>query len=45
VRRTPRPVSDELMAFHRKEQMEKLGTILKSMMRMKRVDNFDVEQK
>jgi len=45
VRRTPRPVSDELMAFHRKEQMEKLGTILKSVMRMKRVDNFDVEQK
>jgi len=45
VRRTPRPVSDELMAFHRKEQMEKLGSILKSMMRMKRVDNFDVEQK
>lgn len=45
VRRTPRPVSDELMAFHRKEQMEKLKTILKSKMRMKRVDNFDVEQK
>jgi glycosyltransferase involved in cell wall biosynthesis len=45
VRRTPRPVSDELMAFHRKEQMEKLRTILKSVVRMKRVDNFDVEQK
>jgi len=45
VRRTPRPVSDELMAFHRKEQMEKLKSILKSVLRMKRVDNFDVEQK
>jgi len=45
LRRTPRPVSDELMAFHRKEQMEKLKSILKSVLRMKRVDNFDVEQK
>ena len=45
VRRTPRPVSDELMAFHRKEQMEKLKSILKSVLRMKRVDNFDVEHK
>jgi len=45
VRRTPRPVAYELMAFHRKEQMEKLKSILKSVLRMKRVDNFDVEHK
>jgi len=42
VRRTPRPVSRELMAFHRKEQMAKLKAILKSVMKFKRVDNFSV---
>ena len=31
LRRTPRPVSRELMAFHRKEQMAKLKAILKSL--------------
>ncbi|MGC1187149.1 MAG: glycosyltransferase family 2 protein [Candidatus Acidiferrales bacterium] len=44
LRRTPRPVSRELMAFHRKEQMLKLKAILKSVMRFKRVDNFNVMQ-
>jgi biofilm PGA synthesis N-glycosyltransferase PgaC len=44
VRRTPRPVSPELMAFHRKEQMTKLKAILKSVVRFKRVDNFNVTQ-
>ena len=42
LRRTPRPVSRDLMAFHRKEQMAKLKAILKSLVRFKRVDNFDV---
>lgn len=42
LRRTPRPVSRELMAFHRKEQMAKLKAILKSLVRFKRVDNFNV---
>jgi poly-beta-1,6-N-acetyl-D-glucosamine synthase len=42
IRRTPRPVSRELMAFHRKEQMTKLKSILKSLGRFKRVDNFTV---
>ncbi len=42
VRRTPRPVSPELMAFHRKEQMRKLKAILKSVLRLRRVDNFGV---
>ena len=37
-----RPVSDELMRFHRKEQMAKLKVIVKSKMRFRRVDNFDV---
>lgn len=40
--RTPRPVSPELMAFHRKEQMTKLKAILKSVLTFKRVDNFKV---
>jgi hypothetical protein len=44
LRRTPRPVSPQLMAFHRKEQMVKLKTILKSVARFKRVDNFNVER-
>ena len=40
LRRVPRPISAELMAFHRKEQMTKLRAILKSVVRFKRVDNF-----
>lgn len=42
LRRTPRPVSRELMAFHRKEQMVKLKLILKSLAKLKGVDNFNV---
>jgi glycosyltransferase involved in cell wall biosynthesis len=42
VRRAPRPVSSELMAFHRKEQMTKLRAIFKSLVRLKRVDNFNL---
>jgi glycosyltransferase involved in cell wall biosynthesis len=44
LRRTPRPVSKELMAFHRKEQMLKLKSILKSLIRFKKVQNFNVDQ-
>lgn len=43
VRRTPRPVSRELMAFHRGEQMTKLKAIFKSLLRFKRVDSFDLQ--
>ena len=42
LRRMPRPVSRELMAFHRKEQMAKLKRILKSLLMFKPVDNFKV---
>jgi glycosyltransferase involved in cell wall biosynthesis len=42
IRRTPRPVGPELMAFHREEQMLKLKNILRSLVKMKRVDNFNV---
>jgi glycosyltransferase involved in cell wall biosynthesis len=40
LRRTKRPVSPELMRFHRREQMKKLGAIFRSLMRFKSVDNF-----
>jgi poly-beta-1,6-N-acetyl-D-glucosamine synthase len=40
VRRLNRPVSKELMAFHRSEQMRKLGAILKARLTFKPVDKF-----
>ena len=42
LRRVERPVSDELMRFHRREQLHKLRTILKSVAAFKRVDSFQV---
>ena len=35
-----RVVSDELMRFHRREQLMKLRAILRSVIRLKKVDNF-----
>jgi glycosyltransferase involved in cell wall biosynthesis len=40
VRRVKRPVSKELEAFHRREQMRKLGVILKSLLTFKPIDKF-----
>jgi glycosyltransferase involved in cell wall biosynthesis len=42
LRRTKRPVSDEFVRFHRGEQMQKLAAILKSLLRLKRIDKFQV---
>jgi biofilm PGA synthesis N-glycosyltransferase PgaC len=42
VRRIERPVSAELVTFHRREQLAKLGSILKSVARFKRIDSFQV---
>jgi len=42
ARRMPRPVSRELMTFHRQEQMLKLKTILKSLVKFRRVDNLNI---
>lgn len=42
IRRVKRPVSDELIRFHRREQMIKLKTILGSICRLKKVDNFRI---
>jgi biofilm PGA synthesis N-glycosyltransferase PgaC len=40
LRRIKRPVSPELMRFHRREQMKKLRAILSSLCKLKRIDNF-----
>ena len=42
VRRIPKPVSKELTAFHRKEQMRKLSGVLKSLVTFKSIDKFKV---
>lgn len=40
LRRLERPISKELVAFHRREQMRKLRVILKSVLMFKRIDKF-----
>lgn len=40
IRRINRPVTPELMRFHRREQMAKLRAILKSALRLKRFNRF-----
>jgi len=40
VRRIERPVSPELVRFHRTEQMKKLRMILGSMLKMRRVQTY-----
>jgi glycosyltransferase involved in cell wall biosynthesis len=40
--RTERPVSDELMGFHRREQMVKLKAILVSICKFRRIDSFEL---
>jgi glycosyltransferase involved in cell wall biosynthesis len=42
VRRTERPVSAELIRFHRAEELRKLRAIFKSLVRMRRIDKFQV---
>jgi glycosyltransferase involved in cell wall biosynthesis len=42
LRHIEKPVSDELMRFHRREQMLKLKAILRSVFKFKRIDNFHV---
>ncbi len=43
ARRMKRPVSRELMRFHRREQMKKLGTIFSALLKFRKIDNFYVE--
>jgi hypothetical protein len=40
IRRIDRPVSRELMRFHRREQMQKLKSILWSTIRLRRFERF-----
>jgi poly-beta-1,6-N-acetyl-D-glucosamine synthase len=40
LRRAKRPISKELMAFHRREQMRKLKAILTSLVTFKSIDKF-----
>ena len=40
LRRIKRPVSPELMRFHRREQMKKLRAIFRTILRFKKVDSF-----
>jgi len=44
VKRTPRAVSKELMRFHRREQMTKLKTIVKALLKFQKLDSFRVMQ-
>jgi len=45
IRRVERPVSDELMRFHRQEQMNKLKNILKTALTFKKIDKFHISTK
>jgi hypothetical protein len=40
--RTHRPVSPELIRFHRREQIAKLKAIFGSILRFRRVDRFQI---
>jgi len=42
IRRVERCVTPELMRFHRREQMQKLRAIFRSILRFKKIDNFSV---
>src|SRR5204862_7792302 len=42
VRRTKRPISNDLLHFHRREQIKKLKSILGKIVRLKQVDTFSV---
>jgi glycosyltransferase involved in cell wall biosynthesis len=42
VRRIERPVSRELMRFHRCEQTKKLRAIFRALLRLKKIDNFSL---
>jgi len=43
LRRVERPITPELMRFHRREQMRKLKTVFRTLSRLKRVNNFSLE--
>jgi hypothetical protein len=42
LRRIKRPVSRELMRFHRREQMNKLRAIFSNLLRFRKIDSFSL---
>jgi len=42
LRRVKRPITPELMRFHRHEQMKKLRAILSNLLRFRKIDNFSL---
>jgi hypothetical protein len=42
LRRLKRPVSPELMRFHRREQMQKLRAIFRALLKRQKLDSFRV---
>jgi glycosyltransferase involved in cell wall biosynthesis len=42
IRRVKRPITRDLMRFHRREQMNKLKLIFRSLLRFKKIDNFSL---
>ncbi len=44
VKRTKRPVSSEIIRFHRREQIRRLRGILGRVLRLKKIDNFRLER-
>jgi glycosyltransferase involved in cell wall biosynthesis len=42
LRRIERPITPELMRFHRREQMKKLKAILSNLLRFRKIDNFSL---
>ena len=42
LRRVDRPITPELMQFHRGEQMKKLRLIARSLIRFRKIDSFTV---
>jgi len=42
LRRIRRPISTQLMTFHRREQMRKLSAVLRAVLTFRPVDSFNV---
>ena len=42
IRRIKRPITSELMRFHRREQLKKLRAILRALLKFKKVDSFQL---
>jgi hypothetical protein len=43
IRRVPRPVTSDLLRFHRREQMKKLRKVIHSLLRFRKLESFRSE--